>query len=61
MTKESRFFLLLITVLIAVGCSSDNAIQIRFNAEKLYHRADKLFEKASIKMNKPGPRLNGLI
>jgi tetratricopeptide (TPR) repeat protein len=49
MTRESGFFLLLITVLITIGCSSDSAIQIRFNAEKLYHRADKLFEKASIK------------
>ena len=49
MTRELRFLSIIVIAIILFGCSSDNAVQIRFNAEKLYHHADKLYEKASIK------------
>ena len=41
----------LIIVILISGCTSEQGIQIRYNAEKLFHTAEKLFEKASIKPN----------
>jgi tetratricopeptide (TPR) repeat protein len=37
--------------ILITGCSTEPGIQIRYDAEKLFHNAEKLFEKASIKPN----------
>jgi tetratricopeptide (TPR) repeat protein len=41
----------LIVLLILLGCSADRSKQITYNAERIYHQAEKLFETASIKPN----------
>lgn len=44
-----NLLLILAALIFLCSCSGENAIQIRFNAEKLYHNVEKLYEKASIK------------
>jgi len=50
MNKNQNFILLVVLVVLLInGCSDNPALRLRYEAEQKYHKAEKVFEKASIR------------